>query len=314
VKTQGQHCAKNQDEYFAGVQRNLDAYIQSSDKILGAYVIYGWGALETDKGVYDWSRVYDNLNWLAARGKHLLVAVEHKCYGGMDNPEWVVPENLERAVEPHKAGIIGALWRRDVADQYIDFMRAFAAEFDDHPNVEMVSFIPETCPGFGSLKLPADYSTSGYSAQIQRIYNAAAVAFRQTVFAGGVNCPMNGEAVNLIEALYQNGQGRAGPDAHAVVGYKVFKGEDGAARDYRGQIPHRVIVSAPNLGGFSDILPLSKIQSLLDGGSVTHVAWVLSSGASGGGKADIISHIGKPENDTVKKCPSQLNVHFGGCQ
>jgi hypothetical protein len=149
--------------------------------------------------------------------------------------------------------------------------------------------------------LPADYSTSGYSAQIQRIYNAAAVAFRQTVFAGGVNCPMNGEAANLIEALYQNGQGRAGPDAHAVDGYKVFKGEGGAARDYRGQIPHRVIVSAPNLGGFSDILPLSNIQSLLDGGSVTHVA-------------DIISHIGKPENDTVKKCPSQLDVHFGGCR
>jgi len=314
VKTQGQHCSTDQEGYFAGIQRNLDAYIPSSDNFLGAYVIYGWGALETDKGVYDWSRVYDNLNWLASRGKHLLVAVEHKCYGRMTNPEWVVPKNLESEVEPQKAGVIGALWRENVMDQYIDFVRAFAAEFDDLPNVEMVSFIPESCPGFGSAGSPADFSTSGYSAQIQRMYDAAAVAFRQTIFAGGVNCPMSGEAVNLIEALYQNGQGRADPDAHAVDGYKVFKGEEGAVRDYRGLIPHRVIVSAPNLGGFSDILPLSNIQSLLSDGSVTHVAWVLSSKAPGGTKADIISHIETPAIDNFEKCPSRLEVLLGGCQ
>jgi hypothetical protein len=209
--------------------------------------------------------------------------------------------------------VIGALWRAEVLDQYIEFLRAFAKEFDGHPNIEMVSFIPETCPGFGSESPPADYSTSKYSGQIQRMYDVAATVFSQTVFAGGVNCPMNGEAVHLVEALYRNGQGRAGPDAHAVVGYQVFKGESGAFRDYRNQIPHRVIVSAPNLGGFSDILPLSNIQSLLDNGSVTHVAWVLTSTSLGGTKPDILSHLEKPGSETSDSCPSQLKALRGGC-
>jgi hypothetical protein len=314
VKTQGQHCAMNQDVYYDGVMRNLNAHVESSDKFRGAYVIYAWGALETDKGVYDWSRVHEHLDWLAATGKHLLVGIEHKCYGGMTDPEWLVPENLETAVEPHMEGIIGALWRTEVMDQYLDFVWAFAAEFDSHPNVEMVSFVPETCPGFGSIGLPSGYNNTGYSEQIQRMVSAAALAFGQTAVSVGVNCPMNGEAVNLVEALYQNGLGRAGPDAHAVPGYNVFTGDDGALRDYRGQIPHRVIVSAPNLGGFSNILPLSNIQKLIDDGSVTHAAWVLSSSTQGGTKDNIIEHIKKRKNGTFTKCPAQFETLYGGCQ
>ena len=93
VKTQGNPCS-DQTIYFESIQSQLTNYVMSSTEFLGAIVKYGWGALETDNGVYDWSRVYANLDWHAARGKYLIVGVEHKCFGGVDDPEWIVPENL----------------------------------------------------------------------------------------------------------------------------------------------------------------------------------------------------------------------------
>ena len=67
LRTQGKHCG-DQTIYFGGIQRDLTNSVMSSTEILGAVVDYGWGALETDKGVYDWSRVYADLNWRSAKG------------------------------------------------------------------------------------------------------------------------------------------------------------------------------------------------------------------------------------------------------
>jgi hypothetical protein len=300
-----------QDLYWAGIQASLDNHVMDSDEFLGAYIIYSWGYLEQTEGVYDWSKVHEHLDWLEARGKKLLLAVEHKSYNNVFDPEWIAPENLEGEAENHSAGMIVGLWRSTVMDQYIAFMEAFAAEFDGHPALEQVSFVPESAYGISAPSRAADYSDVAYSTQLQRMYDAAAVVFTRTMFTGGVNF-IGSEEDELIEALYQNGQGRCGPDAHAVDGYDIFGGASPAIRDYRGTVPHRVIVSSPNLGGFSDILPLSNIQALLDTGSVTHAVWSLISTTPGGTKTDIINWIETPGNETYQTFPTRTQSVIGG--
>jgi hypothetical protein len=201
-------------------------------------------------------------------------------------------------------------------DQVIAFWQAFAAEFDGHPNIEMVSFGGESCPSWNLRPggAPADYSHSGALAQWVRLYDATLGAFEETSAAFPWNCPQNGTIIDGMEALYQRGLGHVSPDSHDDWGNLVFRGERGAIRDYRGTIPHQTIVSQPNLGGKDDILPLSNIQSLLDSGQMTHVLWVLSTGASGGRWSDIISHIEAPGNDTFKACPTRFTALYGGCQ
>jgi len=318
VKTQGNHC-RDQRDYFDGILRNLTKYVESSDKFVGALVAYGWGALERDRRVYNWSRVHADLNWLAAKGKQLIVVVETKCFRG-DNPEWLVPNNLETlgdGYESYGSGISAALWREHVMNQAIGFWRAFAAEFDGHPNLEMVSFGSESCPSWGQREdgPPTDYSHLRALNQQIRLYDAMTDAFHQTNVFAPWNCYQGGTAVDGVEALYQRGMGRAGPDLCVDPGYQVFIGENGAIRDYRGAIPHRPIVSAPNLGGKDDIMPLSNIQRCIDTGAVTHMPWVLSTRTTPGAtKVDIIHHIETPGNDVYKACPTRYTEIYGGCQ
>jgi hypothetical protein len=313
VKTQGNH-AQDQDTYFAGVQRNLDAHVESSDIFLGAMVLYAWGALETEEGVYDWSRIYANLNWLAARGKYLIVDVEPKSFGE-GNPEWVVPENLETegdGWDSYGSGINAALWREHVATQAIAFLQAFAQEFDGHPNLEMVSFGGESCQSWGQSPTgaPSDYSNAALLAQRERIVEAMVEAFEQTIVVEPWNCSQGGTIVDGMEHTYLAGAGHASPDSHDDEGNVRFRGELDAIRDYRGLIAHRTIVSSPNLGGKDSILPLSNIQSLIESGDMTHVAWVLSSSASGGTKGDIIAHLETAGNYIHQSCPT---VYMGMC-
>lgn len=318
VKTQGNHCS-NQAEYFAGIQANLDSHVLSSGNIVGALVSYGWGALETNRGRYNWSRVRDTLDWLSARNKQLIVIVEPKCFGGEQSPEWMVPENLERlgdGYESYGPSITAAIWRRHVMDQAITFWRAFAQEFDGHPNLEMVSFGSESCPSWGRRAdgPPGDYSHEDAFVQQVRLYDAMSAAFKETAVSAPWNCEQAGTIVNGMEALFQRGMARAGPDLCSDFGYQVFMGRNGAIRDYRGTIGHRPIVSAPNLGGKDDILPLSNVQSCVDAAAVTHLPWVMSITTPGATKDDILRHIEDPRNGVRTACPTQYEALLGGCK
>jgi hypothetical protein len=312
VKTQGAMCDSNQDNYFAGVRRNLDNYVVSSDAISGALVIYAWGALETNEGRYDWSRVREHLDWLSARDKHLLLVVSTKCVG-TENPEWSVPQNLEGQTETSPTGVTAALWRSSVMDQLIRFWTTFAREFDGHPNLEMVAFGAESCPSWKGEQ-PADYTHEKLLEQQIRLYKAMAGAFKETIVSAPWNCSQGDTIVEGMEAVYRFGLGHTSPDAHDDTGNMVFRGELGAARDYRGKIAHRTIVSQPNLGGKDDILPLSNIQSLIDVGKMTHVAWVLTVDMPGASRSDIIAHIEDPRNRTFQSCPTRYADLYGGCR
>ena len=63
VKTQGQMCNPDQIAYFTGISNGLKAHVASNDSLIGALVIYAWGALETNKSAYDWTRVHEHLDW-----------------------------------------------------------------------------------------------------------------------------------------------------------------------------------------------------------------------------------------------------------
>jgi hypothetical protein len=180
----------------------------------------------------------------------------------------------------------------------------------------MVSFGSESCPSWGRRPggPPSDYSHEDAFAQQVRLYDAMSSFFKETNVSAPWNCEQGGTIIEGIEALFQRGMARAGPDLCSDFGYQVFKGNQGAMRDYRRKIGHRPIVSAPNLGGKDDILPLSNVQNCIETAAVTHLPWVMTASTAGATKEDIIRHIEQPGNEVYTACPSRYEALHGGCK
>ncbi len=276
VKTQGNHAPSKSgvQSYVNDVTRQL-GYTTDSNQIRGALVSYSWGMLEPRRGQYDWSPVYRHLDWLASRGKRLLINVETKCF--RTKCETLSPQNLQAENITTNSGFIAPIWRRHVMDQLIAFSNAFAAEFDNHPYVEMVGVGGESCPSFGGVKVPKDYSHKTYANELMRLQNAQSKAYRRTHVHQMINCDPGQQFAAVLESAYQRNLARSSPDSHNDPGAMLFRGRNGAVRDYRGRMPHLTYMSQPNLGGKDSLLPMSNVVRQVNDLGITHIAWITTS-------------------------------------
>lgn len=251
-----------------------------SSNLRGEWVVYSWGAIETNDGVYDWSCVDSHVAYMASIGKYLIVDLAYKVFS--TSPGNILPADLlSRVVTGTGAQPvqIAPIWETDMADRYIRFLEAFAARYDANPNVEMVQ-LSESAPSFGGGSPSATYSTSALATQLGRIYAAAAAAFDQTIFAPMINSLSN-QAAGLVETAYGLGLGIGNPDAFDDAGSQIFAGTQVAGqgttvRDYRGLIPREAKASAPVLGGKDDNGPATNIIDWAQLNDVTHLSWVSS--------------------------------------
>jgi hypothetical protein len=318
VKTQGQHCQSNETAYVTDMVNQINSHVPSSGQLEGALLRIAWGAIERSPGVYSFDRIHTILNASGLAGKSLGVEIEHKCFGHSQNAAALMPPDLEDEVNTTNTGIIARYWDADVMDRIIAMMEAFAEEFDDNARIEYVSLGSESCPSFGS-NAPADYSHAAALTQSIRLYEAQKNAFPNTNVFAAWNCSQGNIINQGAEEAYQRGLGLSGPDTHATAGNSVFDGSrTGAVRDYRTLSAHLGTLSAPNLGGKDDVLPLSSWQStFINGNKFTHVGLVMSSNASGGTKTDILNHInagGGSTNNTYEGCPTRYTQIAEGCQ
>ena len=278
LKTQGNAApsVSGQQSYFNDITRQL-GQTTSSNQIKGAVVLYSWGSLEPRRGQYNWAPVYSHLNYLASRGKRLIVHVETKCF--RSSCPTLAPQNLQGEVVANNSGFIVPVWRSHVMDQLIAFSNAFAAEFDNHPHIEMVGTMGENCTSFGK-NTPKDYSHRAYASQVMRLQDSQSVAFKRTHVFNMINCDPGGEFAAVLENGYRRKLVRSSPDSHNEPGAMLFRGRNGAVRDYRGRMPHMTYMSAPNLGGKDNLLPMSNVARQISDLSITHVAWVSTSSSA----------------------------------
>lgn len=307
LKTQGE---STEGGYQESVNSQLGRTL-NSDLIRGAFITYAWGTLEPTNGKYNWTPVYEHLNWMQSHGKYLIVDLTYKNFGS-HGIGTLVPSDLRGSVvagTSSNAAYIAALWRQAEMDRFIRFLQAFATEFDSNPALELVR-TTESAPSFQN-GAPADYEASVYAAQIKRMYAAMASSFVRTNATASVNS-LNDNAAGLIEAAYQLGMGRSSPDAIDDNGARIFRGEQvqgqgTTVRDYRGLMPHEAIASQPTLAGKEGIRAPIEVVRWAVTNKVTHVAWVASlSGQSSW--AEILNAIKQPESSLWAVCPKNYQA------
>lgn len=130
--------------------------------IRGVNIRYRWAELEPQKDQYDFSAVREDLAYLAARGKQLVLFFTDKTFSPKSPnplPEYMRPHgvvNQEGGVSPKK-------WDAYLIEREIALCRALAKEFDTHPNFEGLAY-QESAPSLSREGLKA----AGYNAEVYR--------------------------------------------------------------------------------------------------------------------------------------------------
>jgi hypothetical protein len=158
--------------------------------LLGAMVQYNWRELEPSYGVYDFSRIEEDLAHLSSRRKRLIIKFDDRDFGA-DSANLVVPDYLLTdevyggGAEPTKNGWAAAIWREAVMDREILLLQRLGARFDDEPYVEMLT-TQETAPGWAGDQ-PSDWNADDYYAQIARMQREVKAYWPTTLCLQGVN-------------------------------------------------------------------------------------------------------------------------------
>ncbi len=293
LKVQGQPADNDQNGYWNGAIGTINFKMNNDPLIRGVHIGFAWGALESTNGQYDWSRMHEILDLVGASGKYVMAQIQTKGFGssatGYEMPSDLAGANLVDS----NSGRVATLWRNgsggtdDVMGRYITFMQAFAAEFDNHPALEIV-MPAESAPSFGGgcNCSPSDYSVDELATQYERLYNAMPAVWVETNFASNLNSLGGGSGSNeiprLMEASYQAGIMTGGPDAKATVAYDAFEGTATGpvpvVRDYRAQMGSVYAVSQDVMGatqGDNNEDPPEVILHEQDH-MTTHLSWISS--------------------------------------
>lgn len=325
LKIQGQPADNDQNDYWNGALNTINSKMDNDPLIRGIHIGFAWGVLEPTQGQYDWSRMREILDLVGASGKYVLAQIQTKGFGssptGYEMPADLAGANLVTS----NSGRVATLWRDgsgdtdDVMGRYITFMQAFAAEFDDHPALEIV-MPAESAPSFGGSCdcSPSDYSVDKLATEYERLYAAMPAVWVQTNFASNLNSLGGTGGSNaiprLMEASYQAGIMTGGPDAKSTIAYESFEGIANGpvpiARDYRGQMGSIYAVSQDVMGatrGDNDEDPPEVILHEQDH-MTTHLSWI--SGLSGQKSWSSILQAINDNPSLHTACPTV----YAGCQ
>lgn len=230
--------------------------IKNEPNFKGAQILYNWGLLEPTRDNYDFSRIRQHRDQLAAWGKRLWIHFEDNL-GNAGSPKLtfddrVLPKYIDSAEfsggwTPYDIGLMAKLWVPAVCDRQIALFAALAAEFDNDPWIEGIAVNQETSWAFHTYPAPPDFSLTAVTTQILRLIDTVSQQWKRTCVYASLNW---GGTSNLkLEAArcLQRGVGVNGPDFTSLQGklpggstpipmYAVWDGRDGGV-DYRGKIP-----------------------------------------------------------------------------
>lgn len=255
--------------YFNTPQSIYDD-IFSEPNVKGVQVRYYWSELETEKGVYDFSKIESDLRYLEAHGKRLVMQLQDRR--SAKSTIQFVPDYLLN--DPiYKGGIYNTmprLWDPVVMDRMIELGKALGNRFDKEPYFEALNF-PATAPGFfGDVKAPSDYTRSKYAEQIKRRLAETKAAFPHTNVIQYADF-LIGEISGIIEQAYNVGAGTGAPD---IIPNDPAEG-DIVRRDYIDLSPVGQAVQAPELCGKEGCnLPQDLYNYAVNKQKINYMFWI----------------------------------------
>ncbi len=241
--------------YMDAPQSHLND-IRNEPTVLGAQIRYRWADLEPRKGVYDFSRIESDLEYLASMPtpKRLVAQIMDRKFNTTD-PTGIVPDYLlddaeyKGGIARTKNGFVARLWDGAVMDRLIALYRALADRFNDDPYFEGITS-EETTLGIDSEAPPPDYSRAALAAQLKRMMIAVRSAWPNTNIFIYTNY-LVGELEGIISYAHEKQCGVGGPDVTPrapSAGARIIMGRDGGVR-YVGKMPIAFAVQSPELCG-----------------------------------------------------------------
>jgi hypothetical protein len=133
----GEGAKSNPGHYAAVGPGAIMAEIPHLDEpaLRGVNKRYKWKRLEPRKGEYDFSEIEDDLAYLAARDKQLVVFIIDKSFS-----EWPsLPEYLSEYAVESDGSLDPVRWHPVMVERLVALGEALATRFDDNPNFEGVA-------------------------------------------------------------------------------------------------------------------------------------------------------------------------------
>jgi hypothetical protein len=239
-----------------GPQSQLGA-IRDEPFVQGAQIRYSWADLEPSNGVYDFSSIESDLNYLASMEtpKRLVAQILDRKLHTTDRagsvPGYLLSDpQYNGGVAPLKNGFVARLWDPAVMDRVIVLYQALGKRFNNEPYFEGVVTAETSIALDPDSPRPTGYSREALAMQYKRLMTAARKALPNTNVFFYTNY-LSGELPDMIRHAHQNQVGVGGPDVTPRApsyGARVIMGIDGGVR-YVGKLPIAFAVQSPELCG-----------------------------------------------------------------
>lgn len=130
------------------------------ERFKGAQIMYAWRQLETAEGVYDFSIIRSDIDYLKSHGKKLFIQLQDVSFtaGYKPLPDYMLTEAYEGGLVPYRAngatiGWISKRWHPKVQARFHALMTALGEAFDgeiEGINLQetAIDVAPETDPSF----------------------------------------------------------------------------------------------------------------------------------------------------------------------
>jgi hypothetical protein len=285
--------------------------VKDEPLLKGGLVVVPWGAIESNRGQYDFSEIDADVATFKAMGKKLIIEVWWMNYwnsipsvpqGGQSwLPDHVISSGC--AAVSTNGGYTVQLHKADCMTRLIEVFQALGKRYDGNDTVEQIIITEPSTPY-------AEQNKDQFHEQFKRLIPAVATAWPHT----GVVFYMNWYPYSrdlFVNYMLPNGVGVGGPDIIPAYrpaqddGSSVLQGLGGdkGTTDYRGQIPTSWSYEA----SIKDGAPAQLIGYATNTLRCTHVAWVPSStgNEAGFGYADgVLPAIKSVSGKTVTTYPT----------
>ncbi|MEM0964918.1 MAG: hypothetical protein AAGJ81_02040 [Verrucomicrobiota bacterium] len=197
----------------------------NNDRVAGAQVLYPWTLLEPSRGIYDFSAIQEDLDYLESKGKKLFIQLQdtsfvpdrHVVPPYLRTSEFDVGEFAKRNPDGLPSGWIAKRWNANVRERFGQLLKALGEQFDG--KIEGIN-LPETAAEGLSEETDPSFTPEAYAEGIRANMLALKRAFPKSVaiqyanFMPGEWLPWNDRG--YLRSVYEYGEevgvGLGGPD------------------------------------------------------------------------------------------------------
>lgn len=220
--------------FFSQDRENIhDSLFYNNGVLEGAQITYPWKRLETAPGVYDFSEIEEDLQFLQSKGKKLFIQIQDVSFDTtiIQAPKYILTDTIYHGgVAAHyegthtgnwiKSGWMTRRWDPAVADRFHQLLEKLGQQFDGR--IEGIN-LPETAVDFVPDHLPEGFTTRKYLEAIKQNMYVLRQAFPHSQVIQYANF-MPGTGHENLEELYRYAReikaGMGGPD---IMVYRKFQ-------------------------------------------------------------------------------------------